>query len=191
MQAPFKRVSYRPRPETAEEALVAAAKYGDPAAFDALIERYAPRLHAVARRLVGADAAADAVQETFIAAHRGIGGFRGGSSFSTWLHSILVHRCRRVGKRRRSHDALPESLTSCRAGPQQHAEGVMLRELLERALGELPQDFRAALALREFSELSYEEIGAVLELRPGTVKSRIARARAHLREVLEREGVGP
>ncbi len=171
-----------------EDRLVAAAKYGDSEAFERLIELYAPRLNAVARRLIGDDLAADIVQDAFLAAHRGLGKFRGAASFSTWLHKIVINRCRQVAKRQRIHEPLADNLISEHSQPEQQLEATLLREGLEQALRQLPEPFRLALSLREFSELSYAEIATVLGTRQGTVKSRIARARAMLKEVLEREG---
>ncbi len=169
--------------------LVAAAKYGDSEAFEALVDLYAPKLHAVARRLVGEDLAADIVQDAFLAAYKGIKNFRGQASFSTWIHKIVIHRCRRVGKLRKNYEPLYEEIISTRKGPEDAAYQAYVKGVLERALNQLPEKFRMPLSLREFSELSYQEIAEVLNIRYGTVKSRIARARIMLRESLEKQGV--
>lgn len=191
------RTWWRSEPEggDAEARLVAAAKYGDPEAFEALVDRYGPRLHAVARRMVGDDLAADVVQDAFLAAFRSLGGYRGTASFSTYLHTIVVNRCRRVGARRREHMTLDEGVLPVPpdrvAAPERHAEASQTREAVEEALRALPPEFRETLALREFSELPYGEIAEVLGVSVGTVKSRIARGRALLRTALEQVGVRP
>jgi len=170
--------------------LVAAAKYGNSDAFDVLVERYAPRLHAVARRMVGEDLAADVVQDAFLAAFRSLGRYQGTASFSTYLHTIVVNRCKRVGRRRPQELPLAEVVSS-RAGPEREAEATVTREGIERALHALPEAFREALSLREFYGLSYQEIAEVLDISEGTVKSRIARARSLLRNALEEAGIRP
>jgi RNA polymerase sigma-70 factor (ECF subfamily) len=180
----------RARDGDAETQLVAAAKYGDPDAFDALVERYAPRLHAVARRMVGDDLAADVVQDALIAAFRGLRGYRGAASFSTYLHTIVINRCRRLGPKVQHHLMLRE-VESVSAGPVEVFEAGLTREQIEGAFRALPDPFREALGLREYSGLAYGEIAEVLGIQEGTVKSRIARGRRLLREALEREGVRP
>ncbi len=169
--------------------LVAAAKYGNSEAFEALIDLYAPKLHAVARRLVGEDLAADVVQDAFLAAHKGIKNFRGQASFSTWIHKIVIHRCKRVGKLKKHHEPLHEAMASARQNPEDTAYQAYVQRVIECSLNQLPEKFRTPLSLREFSELSYQEIAEVLRIRYGTVKSRIARARAMLKDILEKQGV--
>ncbi len=169
--------------------LVAAAKYGDSEAFEALVDLYAPKLHAVARRLVGEDLAADVVQDSFLSAYKSIKNFRGQANFSTWIHQIAINRCRRVGKLRKNHEPLYDEIISTRKGPEDAAYQAYVKGVLEQALNQLPEKFRIPLSLREFSELSYKEIAKVLKIRHGTVKSRIARARIMLRDTLEKQGM--
>lgn len=173
-----------------EAQLVVAAKYGDPDAFDALVERYGARLHAVARRMVGDDLAADVVQDALLAAFRGLRGYRGAASFSTYLHTIVINRCRRLGPRQPKHLPLRE-FESGGGGPLEALEATLTREQIDRAFRALPDTFREALGLREFSGLSYAEIAEVLGVREGTVKSRIARARGLLRDALTASGMAP
>lgn len=180
----------RAREGGSESQLVAAAKYGDPDAFDALVEHYAPRLHAVARRMVGDDLAADVVQDALLAAFRGLRGYRGAASFSTYLHTIVINRCRRLGPRQPRHLPLKE-VAADGAGPLEMFEASLTREQIDTAFRALPDTFREALGLREFSGLSYAEIAEVLAVQEGTVKSRIARARKLLRAALEGAGVAP
>lgn len=177
-----------------ETQLVAAAKYGDPDAFDALVTRHAPALHAVARRLVGEDLARDVVQDSLLAAYRSLRAFRGDASFGSYLHGIVVNRCRRVAPRWQRPSAPSEALAleaSREPGPEAQAVASDTRARIEAALRTLPPRFREALALREFGGLSYEEIAEAVGAPVGTVRSRIARARGRMRDELERRGVRP
>lgn len=174
--------------------LVVAAKYGDPDAFDQLVARFAPVLHAVARRLVGDDLAQDVVQDSLLAAFRNLGRYRGDATFSSYLHGIVVNRCRRVGRRVRpwhSSGEVLESTASSDAGPAELSENAELRHSVEAAVRGLPAPFRETLALREFGELGYDEIAQALGVPVGTVRSRLARARSMLRDDLKRAGVRP
>ncbi len=177
------------RDEGDEAQLVAAAKYGDPDAFDALVERYAPRLHAVARRMVGDDLAADVVQDGLLAAFKSLRNYRGAASFSTYLHTIVINR-RRLGPKQPQHLPLRE-VAGNRPGPHEVLEANIAREQIDSAFRALPDEFRETLGLREYSGLSYAEIAEVLGLQEGTVKSRIARARRLLKAALESAGVRP
>ena len=177
-----------------EDGLVAAAKYGDPEAFDELVEAYAPRLHAVARRMVGDDLAADVVQDAFFAAFKSLKRYRGSASFSTYLHTIVINGCKRALKKRPKHMSLLEHGQhdpQDGSDPSHQFERREARSQIDEAMGSLPDVFRETLSLREFSELSYSEIAEVLGIREGTVKSRIARARGLLRDKLEQMGVRP
>jgi len=176
-----------------EMRLVAAAKYGDPDAFDRLVARHAPSLHAVARRLVGDDLASDVVQDSLLAAYRSLRRFRGEATFGSYLHGIVVNRCRRVAPRwrRSAHlDAL-DGEASPEPGPEAREVASDTRARIEAALATLPARYREALALREFAALSYEEIASAVGVPVGTVRSRIARARGLMRDALERRGVRP
>ena len=178
------------RDEGDEAQLVAAAKYGDPDAFDALVARYAPRLHAVARRMVGDDLTADVVQDGLLAAFKSLRNYRGAASFSTYLHTIVINRCRRLGPKQPQHLPLRE-VAGNRPGPHEVLEANIVREQIDSAFRALPDEFRETLGLREYSGLSYSEIAEVLGLQEGTVKSRIARARRLLKAALESAGVRP
>lgn len=173
---------------------MAAAKYGDPDAFDRLVARHAASLHAVARRLVGDDLARDVVQDSLLAAYRSLGAFRGDASFGSYLHGIVVNRCRRVAPRWYRRSLPRETLdgeVSGEPGPEALAVASDTRARIEAALRSLPLRFREAVALREFASLSYEEIAAAMGVPVGTVRSRIARGRGLLRDELERKGVRP
>ena len=159
------------------------------AAFEALLRRHAPRIHALAQSLVGAGHADDVVQEVFLSVHKQLKTFRGEAQFSTWLHRVALNACYGLLRRRQPEalSQLPEPPS--RADPQGHSENTQLRETLAWALGQLPPDQREAVALREFSQLDYAAIAEIVGAEVGTVKSRIARGRAALRTLLLARGV--
>ena len=167
---------------------MAAAVGGDGAALDRLLRRHADRLHAVCRRILGTDAdAADALQEALIAIVRGLDRFDGRSAFSTWAYRVATNACldelRR--KRRRPEPVEDELLDVGRGGVGEDAIGrVGDRADIDAALATLAPEFRAAVVLRDLVGLDYAEIGDILGAPPGTVKSRIARGRAALADLL-------
>lgn len=174
--------------------LVSLAKRGHDAAFEGLLERHATRLHAVAARLVGHDEAADILQEATISAYRGLRGFRADASFCTWMHRIVLNACYAHLRRRpqaREDLELPDDAADARPGPLGAAERGQLREALERALTQLSPEARETFVLIEYGDLDYGSAAVVLGVQPGTVKSRMSRARAALRDILERQGFQP
>ena len=186
-------------PNVADANLVVAAQGGDRAALETLLRRHHDRLYAVCRRLTGSDAdGADACQEALISIVRGLPRFDARSSFGTWAYRVATNAAldelRR--RRRRPEPDLPEEWgegtgvggAGAAAGVDV-AGGVADRLDIDAALTRVPAEFRAAVVLRDLSGLSYEEIADVLDIPPGTVRSRIARGRAALAEALgNREG---
>lgn len=179
------------------EELVRAAAAGDSSAFEQLVRLYENKVYALTLRMCGnPEDAGDAAQEAFLSAWRGLPSFRGESGFATWLYRLAsnaaVDQLRR-GKRQRDETSLdageqPLSLPDTGPGPQDAAEGAELREAVAAGLRELSEDHRQILLLREYQELSYDEIAAVLMIDLGTVKSRISRARRALRKILLERG---
>ena len=166
-------------------ALVRAARRGDREALEILLRRHYPRIYAVCRRLAGNDAdAADAAQEALLAVSRGLGRFDGRSSFATWSYRVATNACLDELRRRqrRAADALPAELAGGRRDPV--GDGITARLDVDAALGALPEDFRVPVVLRDQAGLSYDEIALVLSIPPGTVRSRIARGRSRLVELL-------
>jgi len=166
---------------------VKAAQAGDRAALDALLRRHYDRIYALCRRMTGQDAdAADAAQEALMAIVRGLPRFDGRAAFSTWAYRIASNACidelRRRG--RRPDPGLPEHEHQPRAAAPDLASTVAERLSLDDALLTLPPEFRAPIALRDQLGMDYAEIAAVLEIPPGTVRSRIARGRRALAEQL-------
>ena len=172
-----------------DQQLVQRAQRGDLRAFDLLVLKYQGRIAALVSRYVSdAGEVEDVTQEAFIKAYRALGKFRGDSAFYTWLYRIaanaaknhLVAKGRRPGADATIEDAegFDESgLLSESASPEALAMGGELAEVVESALNALPDELRAALMLREFDGLSYDDIADVLGCPVGTVRSRIFRAR--------------
>lgn len=176
-------------------ALVAAAVGGDRAALETLLRHHHDRLYAVCRRITGDDAdAADACQEALIAIVRGLPRFDQRASFATWAYRVATNAAldelRR--RRRRPEPGLPPAWgASPLAAVADSSEPVATRLDVDAAVVALPAEFRAPVVLRDFCGLSYDEIADVLEIPPGTVRSRIARGRAALADALAPGNSGP
>lgn len=150
------------------------------------------RVHALCRRLTGNDHdAADATQEALLAVVRGLPRFDGRSAFSTWVYRVATNACLDELRRRKRRpaptdtdsDGTPESRSSYRRDDDLDAT-IATRLDIDAALRRLPDDFRAAVVLRDLSGLDYAEIAEVLGVPAGTVKSRIARGRGMLADLL-------
>lgn len=162
----------------ADRVLVDAARAGDVDAFEVLVRRHQGKMYRVALRLLGSDAdAQDATQETFVRAWRGLGRFRGESAVSTWLYRIVTNRCLNVVAARRPAESLDPDLPSVGSDPAEIAEQRERFAAVARHVRSLPPEQRAALVLRDFEGLSYEEVAAVLGVSVAAVKGRIHRAR--------------
>lgn len=184
-----------------EQELVSRARAGDTAAFEHLMLDSQDRVYTLCLRMTGdREDALDLAQETFFNAWRGLGSFQGNSSFSTWVYRLASNACidfLRKRKRRQQGESphslddeeapLPEPADP-RGSPEEELERRELRRAVERGLQALPDHHRQVLVMRELSGMSYQEIGAVLDLDLGTVKSRIARARLALKKFLVQEG---
>jgi RNA polymerase sigma-70 factor (ECF subfamily) len=173
--------------------LISAAQQGDGAALDALLRRHHDRIFAVCRRLAGNEAdALDATQEALIAIARGIRRFDGRAAFSTWAYRVATNACldelRR--RKRRPTPGLPDDLGSgdrseVGAATAPGIEVIPDRLAIDAALALLPEEFRAPVVLRDLCDLDYAEIAEVLDIPPGTVRSRIARGRGQLARLLD------
>lgn len=186
---------------TEEQTLIRLAKAGDEPAFEALVTAYEARLYQLAFRYLGhREDALDAVQETFLRVYRFLGGFQEKSSFSTWIYRIAINVCRDLSLQRSRRAEQPlergegeepspaELLPDLRYAPETRLEQLELQQAILQGLRALPRAQKEILLLREVQGLSYEEIGAALSLGPGTVRSRIARAREALRKKLLQSG---
>jgi len=165
--------------------LVAAARDGDGDAFELLVRRHQGAVYGLALRMLGSEAdAQDAAQDTFVQAWRALARFRGDSAFSTWLYRIVTNRCLNILARRRPADALSDDHADRRDDPAEIAVGRERMHAVAAAVLRLGREQRAALVLREFQGLSYDEIAAVLGITVAAVKGRIHRARLLLVEEL-------
>lgn len=166
---------------------MAAALEGDGVALDTLLRRHHDRVWALCRRLAGNDAdAADATQEALVTVVRRLDRFDGRSQFSTWLYRVATNACldelrRRSRRPRPTDDAVLADRGA--VGPAVDA-AVADRLDVDAALAQLRPEFRAAVVLRDLCDLDYAEIAEVLDLAPGTVRSRIARGRAALAHLM-------
>ena len=177
-----------------ERKLIERATSGDPSAFNRLMEAHEKRMYAVALRMcANREDAQDCLQEAMLRVYRAIGGFKGQSTFSTWVYRITMNTCldelrRKKNKQNTSLDNLLDmgwSPADEADTPERHAVRSEARRRLHSAIRELPEDMRAAIVLRDIQGLSYEEIAQALDINVGTIKSRISRGREKLREKLK------
>jgi RNA polymerase sigma-70 factor (ECF subfamily) len=175
----------------------------DDGAFEVLMRRHNGRLFRVARAILKGDAdAEDALQDAYIDAYRHIDSFRGEARLSTWLTRIVVNQALgRLRKQKRDGVVLPltasgrddgeqeeHAVADTRAeSPEKAAIRADVRRVLERKLDELPLAFRTVFVMREVEEMTVDEVAACLSIPPATVRTRVFRARALLRESLARE----
>ncbi|MDO9380404.1 MAG: RNA polymerase sigma factor [Nocardioidaceae bacterium] len=177
--------------DASDEALVRASGLCDDLAFAVLVDRHGPALLQFARRMIADEhEAVDAVQETFISAWRGLPGYRGRSSFRTWLYRLLHRRVVDLTRVRRPvpiDDVLLDAFhRPSTDDPLQHLLDDELVEALEVALGELPWNQRAAWLLAEVHGMTYDEIATTLAISPGAVRGHLHRGRRTLSARMER-----
>lgn len=180
---------------TDEQALITAAQQGDLDAFNQLVIHYQKLAYHVAYRILSdADASADATQDAFLRAYQAIGQYRGGS-FKAWILRIVTNTCYdqlRVKQRRPTAsleallvtDLTPAPLVDQAESPESYAERQELGRAIQEGINALPPDQRVALTLCDVAGMNYQEIAQVTRASLGTVKSRISRARAKLRDHL-------
>jgi RNA polymerase sigma-70 factor (ECF subfamily) len=158
--------------------LVQAAQDGDLDAFEALVRRHQPAIYRVALRMLGSETdAQDATQETFVRAWRALPRFRHDSVLTTWLYRIVTRRCLDLIAARRPTDPLTDTQPNPRLDPVHTAEQRARLQAVARAIAKLPGDQRAALILREFEGLSYDQVADALNTSVPAIKGRIHRAR--------------
>lgn len=174
-----------------ESKLIQRASGGDAAAFNALMGAHERRMYAVALRMCGnPEDAQDCLQEAMLRVFRAISGFKAQSSFSTWVYRITMNTCLDELRKRKSRpntslDGLLDAGWSPQDGGESPEGHAMRREMgrkLQAYIGELPEDMRAAIVLRDVQGYSYDEIASMLDANVGTIKSRISRGREKLRE---------
>jgi RNA polymerase sigma-70 factor (ECF subfamily) len=202
MQTEIANATAHPAGDCSDDAaLLAALKNRAPASFEQLVHRFGGQLLATSRRFLREEAdCADAIQETFLSAFRAINQFEGNSTLGTWLHRIMVNFClmKLRSKSRRSEVSIDALMPTFDASGH-HANAVrrwkqspdhqLLRDetrlLVRSCIERLPDDYRTVLLLRDIEEISTEETAKILGANPGTIKTRLHRARQALRTVLE------
>lgn len=180
---------------TGEKVLLQRAKKGEMAAFESLVTAYERRVYSLALRSTGSEAdAADITQEVFLRAYRSLDTFRGESGFSTWLYRITVNLCVDLARKNNPAESLDDEQaleapeTRGAYQPETALANSELRRELDAALSLVSEEHRKIVILRDVAGMSYADITAALELEEGTVKSRLARARAALRKILIERG---
>lgn len=188
-----------------EQELIEKLARRDERAFNVLVRTYERRVFGLVVRMIGNRAEAEELsQEVFYQVFKAIGSFRGESKLSTWIYRIAVNLCKNRAKylKVRKADAQLEleehaersPLAEARGSnvgrierPDEMMEGKQLEQIVRESILEIDETFRECLVLRDVEDLSYEEIGEITNLPTGTVKSRIFRARAQLKELVEKK----
>jgi RNA polymerase sigma-70 factor (ECF subfamily) len=180
-----------------DQSLIDATLAGDSSAFDVLVLRYQDRLvHSLEHALGSHDEAIDIAQQTFVQAWRRLSTFRAESAFYTWLYRIARNIA--VGQYQRQRPAMGSLEGLAEAGgfdpvdhrpsstPEYQLNQSEQHLAVRNALQQIPEEFRQPLIMKELDGFSYDEIGRILEIPPGTVRSRIFRARQELADRLKR-----
>ncbi len=180
-----------------DEQLVELAISENPNAFGEIVKRWERKIFALCfGMLAREEEAKDAAQETFIAAYRNLKNFRGDAKVSSWLHRIAVNQCLTTIRRAktRSESFLDDEenadkkvfVAPLHQMPSRTAEQTERLYLVRQAIGTLPVDLRQIIVMKEFEEMTFQEISDVLDLPLSTVKSRLYTALKQLRMKLER-----
>jgi RNA polymerase sigma-70 factor (ECF subfamily) len=180
-----------------EHYLIKQAQAGDVSAYNTLVLHYQDVVYNVAYRIMGEpDAADDASQEAFISAYKALHRFRGGS-FKSWLMRIVTNACydelRRRKRRPQSsldqivedYESSPLLVSQSTPGPEENRQWTEVVEAITHCLDQLPDEQRVATVLRDVEGYDYSEIAEIMASTLGTVKSRLSRARAKLRDCLQ------
>jgi RNA polymerase sigma-70 factor (ECF subfamily) len=183
-----------------EHLLVAAAKAGDVAAFEELVNRYERKIFRLTMNITGnREDAEDAMQDAFLKSFSHLKTFQGDSRFYTWLVRIAANEAlMRLRKRRpnqfsldepiagNDEDLMPREIQDWGPGPEQRFAQTEMREILSSVIEQIEPDYRMVFVLRDIEELSTEDTASVLGLSVPAVKSRLLRARLKLRQKLNR-----
>ncbi len=183
-----------------DEQLVEKAVREDPEAFGEIVRRWERKIFGLCFGMLGREHdAGDATQETFVAAYRSLGNFRGEAKVSSWLHRIAVNQCLTIKRRQksRSEEFLDDEngeeervfVASPSLSPARRTEQAERLTLVRQAVGALPTDLRQVIVMKEFEEMTFQEISETLELPLSTVKSRLYTALKQLKMRLERTPV--
>ncbi len=183
-----------------DRGLVQRAQSGDKAAFGKLVNRYYEMVYALSYGVLhSAEPARDVTQDVFLKVYHEIVKFQGKSKFKTWLYRVTVNTALDAARKIKPATSLdmtdasveenvkPVVLEDPSPGPRDRASGEELKDMLKRAIGELSPEHRAVLTMREWQQMSYEEIAETLDLEMGTVMSRLHYARKKLAEILKQK----
>jgi RNA polymerase sigma-70 factor (ECF subfamily) len=184
---------------TNDEQMVERALSGDPEAFGEIVRRWERRIFALAYGMLGREEdARDATQETFLAAFRNLRGFRGDAKVSSWLHRIAINQCitRQRRAKVRGETALEDEAEKnaavfalpVDASPARSAEALERGKAVRKAVSSLPPDLRQVVVMKEFEELTFQQIADALEIPLSTVKSRLYAALRQLQLRLQKFG---
>ena len=192
----------RPKDKTdPDELLVKKAQKGDMEAFEALVLKYEKIVFNISVRMLSdQDDALDASQDVFLKVYKSIKGFKSEAKFSTWIYRVTSNVCLDIIRRRKDRASVsldakiefddgeasidPISDTPC---VEKEIERSELKRLVSEAVNELPENHRTMIILRDFQDMSYQDIAYVLDCPEGTIKSRISRARKVLKDLLARK----
>lgn len=183
--------------------VVISVKKGNVEAFEKLVEKYQKRMLNIAYRMTGSyEDACEVVQDAFISAYRNLPAFKGMSRFSTWLYSIVINLSKnrlQQMKTAQQHEQyslddpieaddgpIAREVPSGEATVVEELEKEETRKKVQDCIGRLESEFREVIVLRDIQGFSYEEIGGMLNIADGTVKSRLFRARDALKECLKK-----
>ena len=183
-----------------EKRLIKKAQKGDVDAFQQILTEYQSIVYNISYRYAGNfHDASDMAQEVFLKMFRSINSFRFQSKFSTWIYRVATNTCLDLVKKQKKSaptvsiddrfededgGMFGSEIADSRYVPEDRAEEAETRDVVNRAIGRLPDDYKTVIILRDVRGLSYDEIAEITECSVGTVKSRISRARKNLREIL-------
>jgi len=179
-----------------EEILIVRAKTGDIESFEELIQNHQQKAFNIAYRMLGnLEDANDVTQEAFLRVYRSIDKFKGNSSFSTWLYSIVNNVCIDFIRKHKKtkviyiddnqyQEGYQKEIPDRKNAPEDLLEKKEIKERVHDAINQLNYDQRTIIILRDIQGFSYQEIAEILNISEGTVKSRISRGRNNLKEIL-------
>ncbi len=177
-----------------ENEIIKRARDGDEKAFEYIVKKYQNRVANLIFKIIGdQDIVEDLTQEVFLRVMESLKDYKFGSAIYTWIYRITVNICiDEIRKRQRSRAYSLDNILSQNPKSEPSYSPVErtferreMREIIENAISKLPTEYKTVIVLREFEDLSYEEIAKILKIRVGTVKSRIFRARKLLAEYLK------
>jgi RNA polymerase sigma-70 factor (ECF subfamily) len=188
METARKVVADAPPATLTDEEIVARVCGGEGHLFEQLMRRHNQQVYRAVRAILRDEyESEDVMQDAYVRAYEHLGGFEGRSKFSTWLTRIALHEALARARRHRRFDSIDDIETmpgSFARSREQHTSDVEVQRLIERAVGTLPEHFRSAFVLRAVQGMSGAEVAQCLDLPEATVKTRLVRARARLKELL-------